>query len=648
MVKSNSQMNYRREIDGLRALAVIPVILFHAGIGVFSGGYVGVDIFFVISGYLITGILWADLNRGNFLIKRFYERRMRRILPALFMVVAICSPFAYLILLPIDLDNFFLSVAAVPMFISNIFFWRESSYFATNAELSPLLHTWSLSLEEQFYILFPLFFMLIWRLGKRRIIILLALVWFTSLSLAEWGAINKPAATFYLLPTRAWELVTGSILAMVLHQREMVYNKIDELFSLAGLILIFYSIFTFNKSTPFPSVYTLVPVLGTTLIIISAKPQTLVGRFLSNPFLVGIGLISYSAYLWHHPLFAFAKYENVSDLDVNTVILLCFLTLVLAYLSWRYIETPFRHQVVAPSKRIFTYAVTSSVLIFSIGGVGHAFSGIISSFWSNEYSELVYRMRGNYGLSNECDFFYLNSLSCQTSNDPEILLWGDSYAMHLAPGIIASKPGIKLIQATVSQCAPIPGIAPAKAVHGAKNCIDNNDQVIELIKTSKSLKYVVLSSIDFHNSQYLTLITKEGKILQTAENSNEAFLNLLDFILSLGIKPVIFAPPPSNGDDIGSCLIRTHMKNNNYNACDFIFDEFNDYQKSVREFLKQIEKKYYVIWFDDGICSDKICRVQSDSVFFYRDHGHLSIEGSVFLGKQMGFYQLITQSKDRF
>ena len=198
-------MYYRREIDGLRAVAVLPVILFHAGFELFSGGFVGVDVFFVISGYLITTIIINEMDDGKFSLLNFYERRARRILPALFFVVLCCIPFAWFLLLPSDMKDFSQSLVAVSTFSSNILFWRESGYFDTAAELKPLLHTWSLAVEEQFYILFPLFLMAAWRFGKRAIVWTLIASFAISLAVAHWGAYNKPGDAFFLLPTRAWE-----------------------------------------------------------------------------------------------------------------------------------------------------------------------------------------------------------------------------------------------------------------------------------------------------------------------------------------------------------------------------------------------------------------------------------------------------------
>ena len=272
-------MQYRREIDGLRAVAVIPVVLFHAGFGIFGGGYVGVDVFFVISGYLITSILIGELERGEFSIVRFYERRARRILPALFFVMLVCIPFAWIWMAPSQIEDFGRSLVAVSLFASNILFWRESDYFAPAAEEKPLLHTWSLAVEEQYYMFFPLLLLLAWRFGRWRVFYLIAAIAAASLLLCEWGWREAPVANFYLAPTRAWELLAGSLCAFLQFGKE---QKRDDLLAALGLGLIVFAIFVFDAATPFPSLYALAPVGGTVLIILFAANGTWTARLLST------------------------------------------------------------------------------------------------------------------------------------------------------------------------------------------------------------------------------------------------------------------------------------------------------------------------------------------------------------------------------
>ena len=250
-------MKYRAEIDGLRALAVIPVILFHAGFEYFGGGYIGVDIFFVISGYLITTILIDDLENKKFSIINFYERRARRILPALFFMMLVCIPFAWMWMMPSHFKDFAQSLTAVSVFASNILFWKESGYFSVTAEMKPLLHTWSLAVEEQYYLIFPIFLFLAWRFGKNKVFQIIVILAVISLALSEWGWGNQSMANFYLAPTRAWEIFTGSITAFIINKRGVQANNT---LSLIGFSAIVFSIFAYDKSTPFPSLYTFVVV----------------------------------------------------------------------------------------------------------------------------------------------------------------------------------------------------------------------------------------------------------------------------------------------------------------------------------------------------------------------------------------------------
>lgn len=333
-------MKHRREIDGLRSVAVIPVVLFHAGFQQFSGGFVGVDIFFVISGYLITSIIIAERDRNSFSLLKFYERRARRILPVLFFVLLCCLPFAWAWMLPAQMESFAKSIIAVCLFASNFLFWSESGgYFASASEEQPLLHTWSLAVEEQYYMLFPLFVMLVWRFGRRGLIGAIAAVAIASLALAQYGSQNFATANFYLPNTRAWELLAGSLCAFLLTGGRQYSSNI---LSLAGLAVIFFSIFAYDGATPFPSLYAVVPVLGAVLIILFGAAETITARLLSTGPMVGIGLISYSLYLWHQPVFAFARIRSLTEPSPLLMGMLALGSVVLAYLSWRFIETPFR------------------------------------------------------------------------------------------------------------------------------------------------------------------------------------------------------------------------------------------------------------------------------------------------------------------
>ena len=362
-------MIYRKEIDGLRALAVIPVILFHAGFEYFGGGFVGVDIFFVISGYLITSIILADLQAGKFSIAQFYERRARRILPCLYLVMLVSMVLGYFWMMPDEFKNFGQSVFATTIFSNNILLAFTSGYWAIASEYKPLLHTWSLGVEEQYYIIFPLVLMIGWKYFKKYLGAAVVLIAFASLMLATWGVARSPDLAFYLLPTRAWEILLGSLAAFYLRRKTPVSNAPPggNLLSLAGLFLIAVSIFSFGRNQPAPGLYTLVPVIGTLLVIVYAAENNFAGKALGNKLVVGFGLISYSAYLWHQPIFSFSRIYLVNPPDGRIAAILTVMTFLVAYFSWKFVETPFRDKSRFSRNAIFSGSVLCSLAFLAAG-----------------------------------------------------------------------------------------------------------------------------------------------------------------------------------------------------------------------------------------------------------------------------------------
>ena len=419
-------MNYRSEIDGLRAVAVIPVVLFHAGSSTFGGGYVGVDVFFVISGYLITSILISDLENDRFSILRFYERRARRILPALFVVMLACLPFAWALMLPSELKDFSDSLIATSIFSSNFLFWQESGYFAHNSELKPLLHTWSLAIEEQYYVVFPIALFIVWRFGRKFVFFTILCFALLSLSLSQLAVQKYPEASFYLLPTRAWELLAGSLCAMLTFNKQPFRS---DFFAVAGLSLIFFAVLAFDERTPFPSVYTLVPVAGTCLVVLFATSGSLVARLLSIRLIVGIGLISYSAYLWHQPLFAFSRLGSSDAPNLATMMFLVSISFGLAVLTWRYVEQPFRQQskpLLTKRSTIFAAAALASVAFISIGVAGQLSGGFIHRYapQDRQLAALNVREEGAYAVRN----FRAHKLMKFPDNGlNNVMIVGDSY-----------------------------------------------------------------------------------------------------------------------------------------------------------------------------------------------------------------------------
>lgn len=367
-------MNYRSEIDGLRAIAVVPVVFFHAGYEKFSGGYVGVDIFFVISGFLIATIIMTELEADKFSLTKFYERRARRILPALFFVIGVSYIFAWIWLPSGYFKEYSQSLVSVAVFFSNVFFWSNSGYFDTESELQLLLHTWSLAVEEQFYMLFPLFLMASWKFGRKLVLSLLFGILCISLFAADFLVRDFPNASFFLLPTRIWELTIGIVAAIFCLNRPVrKKTAIDEALSLLGLLGIIYAIFAFNPSTAVPGAIALVPTLGAVLIIVFAKTGTFVQQLLSIKFIVGIGLISYSLYLWHQPVLALARHRLLGDISDITPILFA-IVLAAALFSWYFVERPFRSKKFS-KKAIFQLSLGGMIVMIIAGWVGHLQQG---------------------------------------------------------------------------------------------------------------------------------------------------------------------------------------------------------------------------------------------------------------------------------
>jgi len=524
-------VQYRAEIDGLRALAVVPVILFHAGLHAFGGGFVGVDVFFVISGYLITSIIVSEMDRGDFSIARFYERRARRILPALFLVLILTAPLAATWIVPEARTDYFRTLAGVSLFASNIVFWRQSGYFDSAAETKPLLHTWSLGVEEQFYLLFPLLLLLVVWTGRRRAPAILAVVAVASLALAQWAVARSPAASFFLLPTRAWELLAGAVLAVAPFQLPRAVRNIG---AVAGMVMVVAAIFLFDRNTPTPSVYTLLPVLGTVMMIACARDDTLVGSALAARPLVLIGLISYSAYLWHQPLLALTRLRSIEEPSPIVLAILVGLTFVLAYLTWRFVETPFRRR--ASRKAVATSAIAATAFLL----VGSVIA--VLSLSSTDGPDPT-NGRCNVGAA---DCFAVPGASRQ------VALWGDSYADAFASdlGKRLAHHGIALRLFVRNGCPSLVKVTRNEAGAGgqaiADQCTTHNRHALEVIRREK-FDFVVLTSA---YQTYLTQKNTSGQpLLVSPDGSREDPARMLsghlrETILATGTRVLLVTPHP--------------------------------------------------------------------------------------------------------
>ena len=380
-------MRYRSEISGLRAIAVMPVVLFHAGFNSFSGGFIGVDVFFVISGYLIALLLIDEVEKGEFDLVRFYKHRARRIFPALFFVMISCVPLAWLSMEVKEISDFSNSLLAATLFVSNFYFWKSSDYFSESVEANPLLHTWSLAVEEQFYLFFPLLLLISWKAFKNRTVLFFIILACISFIFSEFYLQMSPVASFYLLPTRAWELLSGVLAAFYVNKKgEYPNNKLAAL----GLFLIFGSILMYDKSTPTPGVFTFFPVFGAVLIIVCASGSNLVGSFLGYRILAGIGLVSYSIYLIHQPVFAFSRIL-FGELEIWMMCMFSLLSIFLAVPCWKFIEQPFRYQQQGKKFRtkIYPFSVSVMIVLICFGLLGRYSENILSDKNKNQTYSLI-------------------------------------------------------------------------------------------------------------------------------------------------------------------------------------------------------------------------------------------------------------------
>lgn len=633
-------MDYRREIDGLRAVAVLPVILFHAGFQFVGGGFVGVDIFFVISGYLITTILINELEAGHFSIINFYERRARRILPALFVLLLACLPFAWLWLIPEDLKGFAQSLMAVTTFASNILFWRQSDYFDVAAEFKPLLHTWSLAVEEQFYLLFPLFLMLFWRRSQRLLLALLAGAALLSLGAAQWGVAYNPTATFFLLPTRGWELAIGALCAFYMTRAAagQPAPRASQWGSLAGLALIAFSIFAFSKHTPFPSVYALLPTVGAALVILFATPATLAGRILGSRLAVGIGLVSYSAYLWHQPILAFARHRSLDGPSQPQMAALVALTLVLAYLSWQYIEKPFRNRSKFGRTQIFTFAAAGSLLFFAIGIAGHKTDGMKAVKTTPQQMQVLQTVtssperKGCHTQGRD----YLKPQDACTFNGAggEWAVFGDSHAIELAYVLAEQlrERGEGVRQFSFSGCVP----SYQRKVEGNPGCGEWSSETVDFIAADPHIREVVISYrlhsalYGNHESVYPRLPSEFSDQQRSAIWTS--YKTILQRFVDAGKHVTVVLQAPELPRQVDK-LIR--MADDPRNVAGVSADWWHRRSAYVEQRLAELPRAVRVLRPESLLCDAARCYAVRDARALYFDDDHMSPYAAGLVARQI-------------
>ncbi|WP_426191541.1 acyltransferase family protein [Massilia sp. DWR3-1-1] len=653
MVKENSvagqAFSYRAEVDGLRAIAIIPVVLFHAGIARVTGGYIGVDVFFVISGYLITSILAREISEGQFSTSAFYERRIRRIFPALLLMFAVCSVIAAALLMPPDFRAFARSVVASGLFSSNLLFWAEGGYFDTAAELKPLLHTWSLSVEEQFYIVFPgLLHVLLTRVRHWKIA--MSAIFLASLSACVFYTISKPSAAFYLPMFRVWELLAGSFVALSIGFVEVSTARLRSCLALAGLAAIGWAAFTFDSTTVFPGFHALFPCIGAALVI-GYSNKTMVGTVLGAAPLVWIGKISYSLYLWHWPILVFMKYYAMRDLTTEEKWAAVCLSVLAAYVSLRFVETPFRvNRFAAVPRSLFKGALLAMSCFVLAGLTTYAANGFPGRFAAN-----VQAMAKGASDTNperrRCDNRTVRDVASgyvctigTSSARTTFAVFGDSLGDALIPGIDsaahdAGKHGMVL---TSSGCYPLAGVVDVNK-RGDRSCGDFVNASIKLMRDTPSITDVILVGrwtsaalgTRFGASQGVNWFINDD---QSRERSYPENMRVFDRSLTRTVEllkgkrvHIVAYIPEQPIDPPRTLALCTYLGRNCPTG--IAIAQFYQRQLFVRSIVDRLAESRDVSVIDVGskLCSPSGCKLVDGDSILYSDDNHLSRAGALYI-----------------
>ena len=671
MSQTNSATEYRPEVDGLRAVAIVPVLLFHAGLSAFAGGFFGVDVFFVISGYLITAQLASSEKSGIALLGNFYHRRIRRLFPAIAIVSLVTAVIAYLIMTPSQLRPLFSSFTSTQVFLQNIYLWQNSGYWDQSLETSPLMHTWSLAVEEQFYLIFPLLFVAKSMRNAKSVLIGVAITIFV---LSFFGALirfgTSSTGAFFLLPYRAWELMAGAIVALYQLKGKQFFKtkpNVSRLISNFGMAMIIIAIILGDKSTRHPGLLTLLPVVGTALLIAFGREPSLTSRLLSNKLLVAIGKLSYGLYLWHFPILALWRVDKGTELNGIETTAAMVLTFACSYLMWKFAETPFRDRVRTSNKYVAFVATTGFVALVSIGIVGQ--NTVFGKKSNSELALLEAQARIPTELDNwiEIDFespISGGSMGVTERSSPmgDVVLLGDSHAGALKDSLSAeleklNLSGVAFIRAG---CPPVSNVImdpPEKF-----NCTDFN-QIIDIVLKDTFVTDVILFSrwtFYVEGTRYTNYkgYREDGyEIKFTAPNkkftSDEERISYLgdqikltvDRLESTGKKVHLIHPLPELGWDPISYAKRFIDQGISWHQKLDI--PFSDHLERSRRAVEQLDRAASPTTSKlnpaDIFCDQQItnwCVASLDNTLYYGDNDHLNENGNKilasFVGRELG------------
>ncbi|EBV3599910.1 acyltransferase [Salmonella enterica subsp. enterica serovar Virchow] len=541
-------------------------------------------------------------------------------------------------MLPRQLEQTAKTAFATLIFAANFALLKSHDYFQPEAELNPLLHMWSLSVEEQFYLLFPFLVIFGLRTGRRRLYGLVLAISLVSLACAEIGWRHFPQHNFYLLPGRAWELGVGALAALFWLDRPLPKNNA---IALAGVIAIIVSIAAFDKTTPFPSFYALLPVMGSVAILLCADRSGVVGRMLASRLFVSIGLISYSLYLWHQPVLALGRVRFGEQPGLAATTAMIAIAFLLAVLSYFWVEKPFRSRydgAFAPN--VFKKTMVAACAAVAVVGLTtDALDGLPQRALLRgvDLAAAQKRMGNNHGLDRSCDPVSTPTPQCSWGTDPRVVLWGDSFAMHIAGALAASPTNRSFVQLTRSACAPIRGLALFRDAIGAEKdaaeCLDFSDQVLDWVVKNDRIETVILSSsLDLVNGDILTRGGRQAWSEATAGAARAGLADTIGRLKAAGKAVVIVSPTPRNGLNLGDCILRNLFNGGPEETCDFPFASQPPRYAAMWTLLASVPAP--TVWLNDLICPQGQCDTVQDGQFIYRDQGHLSVEGSRYIGRK--------------
>jgi peptidoglycan/LPS O-acetylase OafA/YrhL len=627
--------DYRRDIDGLRAVAVLLVVLYHFELGV-SGGFVGVDVFFVISGYLITGIIHRQSGAAGFSFLDFYERRARRILPALMVVMAACTVAAMAILLPSDLDRFGASLGATLFFVSNFYFWSQGSYFGPASDLAPLLHTWSLSVEEQFYFAMPPIYLLLRRFTPNRVPHAFALVTLLSLAGASYFVLYRAHEVFYWTPFRVWEIALGGWLA-VTRLPDVASAAVRNTVAVLGIGMILAAGLLFDSTTRFPGYSALVPCMGAALVIWAGVRGNAVSKaLLANSPMVFVGLISYSLYLWHWPLIAFARHHYLGEpVPAPVRVLLVTIALLLAVLSWRYVETPFRSSDSISRRGMMAWGAGSGLV-----AVGLVAAMMLTQGLPSRYPDQVVALdkeRARVGHRDEC----LNprgvisiEKACHVGAEgpATVLVWGDSYAHAMMPALDVALRQLGLSGAFVgrSGCPPLPGASVSLRGRANWKCVAFNKDVLAALSRVDGIDTVVVAAAW---NQYVDPKTGYAMSLENGAYGDPLAVSAAGLQQALvGSRVVVIEQVPAYPWGVPYRMAVAAMKGDSMPISPYsVHREASRKPRAVFSALAR-DNGLSVVSPESWFCVETRCNYADEQGRpYYFDHGHLNQRGAAFI-----------------